>query len=163
MKTITIGFSTSINHIFPIYSWLIKLIYNTRYSHTYMKFHSDSLNRDIIYESVGVGVRFVGFKYWQKHSKVIREFDLQISDEQYRNLMVHCVDQAGIKYGRLQVVGILISKILGLRVNPFRNGDSEKVCSEEMGKVVSMTTGYIFEKGWDLLTPPDIYKALNSR
>lgn len=59
---ITIGFSSPINHPAPIFSLAIKTIYNIPYSHTYIKFYDQEADRFVIFESVGVGSRFVGIK-----------------------------------------------------------------------------------------------------
>lgn len=160
MKTITIGFSSPLNNPFPIYSWIIKLLYNTPYSHTYMKFHSESLDRDIIYESVGVGVRFVGAKFWEQHAEIIKEFELYVTEEQYKTLMTYCVDHAGIEYGKLQAIGIYVAKLFKMITNPFKNGEDLLVCSEVIGKILSQL-GYTIDKDFDLLTPKDIYEILN--
>lgn len=61
MEQITIGFSKS-KKFLPIGSWLIRAYMGTPYSHVYLKFYSQSLNRTLIYEAVGGGVRFIGSK-----------------------------------------------------------------------------------------------------
>lgn len=157
---IKIGFSTPINNPFPVFSWAIKAIYQTEYSHSYLKFRSDRLDRDIIYEAVGVGVRFVGYKLWCEHAKSIKEFELEVTQEQYTELQQFCVDNAGKKYGKLQILGIYIAKLFRMKKNIFKNGDSEEVCSEVIAKIMTQL-GYKFDKDFDLITPKDIYQALD--
>jgi hypothetical protein len=159
---IKIGFSSPINHPFPILSWAIKTIYNTPYSHCYLKFHSDSLERDIIYEAVGVGVRFVGANLWSQHAEVIKEFEIDLSSDQYTELMRFCIDHAGIEYGKVQVLGIYAAKLFRMRENPFKNDDSLEVCSEIIGRILEQL-GYEFNKSLDLISPKDIFEELDSK
>jgi uncharacterized protein YycO len=162
MKNLKIGFSSPINNPFPIFSYAIKQAYNTKYSHTYLKFRSESIDRDIIYESVGVGVRFIGSTEWENHAEVIEEFQLTVTDEQYIKTMQFCVDHAGKKYGKKQVIGIYIAKLFRMKKNIFKNDDDEQICSEIVGRLLS-DLGYVFDKDFDLLTPKDIYTVLKEQ
>lgn len=127
------------------------------YSHVYMKFYSASLDRTMIYEAVGKGVRFIGLERWKEHAQEVASFELQISDENYKRLLQYCVDNAGTDYGFLQNMGILIANLFKLKKNPLKDG---KNCSEEMGDVLELE-GHVFDKDKDLLTPKDIYKILS--
>jgi uncharacterized protein YycO len=156
METITIGFSKS-KKKFAIISYLIRLYMQTPYSHVYIKFYSKSLDKILIYEAVGSGVRFIGSKMWDKYSKEIVSYKIQISQEEKIKLLSWCVDNAGCNYGFMQNLGILIAKIFKLKNNPFKKG---KNCSELVGEFLS-NIGYKFDKNLNLLTPKDIYLALN--
>ena len=64
ISKITIGFSRPKNKVFPIGSWLIRLYMRSAYSHTYVRFYSESINRTLVYEAVGHGgIRFVGYEF----------------------------------------------------------------------------------------------------
>ena len=162
MRTIKIGFSAPQNVKFPIYSWIIRAVYNTPYSHTYMRFYSNSIERDIIYESVGVGVRFVGNEMWSKHARVIEEFELQVTDEQYTKIMQFCVDKAGTKYGIMQAFGICVAKLFRIKKNIFANGEKLDICSEEIARLMTQL-GYSFKTDFDLIVPKDIYNVLKNK
>ena len=157
MKSMVIGFSKPKNRRFPIMSYLIKWYLKTPYSHVYIKFNSSSLNRWLVYEAVGGGVRFVGLNLWSEKAEEIKEFTIQISDEQYVKVMQYCVDHAGYKYGTMQNVGIFLADALKLKDNPFKSG---KVCSEVIGEILQ-DNGYPIAKKPDLVTPKDIYTALD--
>lgn len=159
MKTIAIGFSKPKNMLFPVISWGIRLYMRTPYSHAYMKFHSDSLDRDIVYESVGHGVRFVGSKFWNKHAESVCEYQVQITDESYKRLMQFCIDNAGKEYSVWQNVGVVAADILNLKTNPFSTGIEETNCAEEVCRALE-TVGYKFDKPLDLITPRDLCEIL---
>jgi hypothetical protein len=156
MKTITIGFSKS-KKLIPVGSWIIRAYMRTPYSHVYLKFHSSSLERELIYEAVGGGVRFIGEKLWSEHAEEVASFDIQISDAHYKSLLQNCVDNSGVEYGFLQNIGIPLAKLFNLKSNPFQSGSN---CSEEICKILRLT-GYMVEGKKDLVTPKDIYDILS--
>lgn len=155
MKTITIGFSKS-KKKFPIGSWLIRAYMGTPYSHVYLRFYSKSLDRTLIYEAVGDGVRFIGLKSWENHAAEVDSFDLEISEDIYISLLQYCVDNAGYEYGFMQNIGIVLAKVLNLNTNPFQTGSN---CSEEVYKILQLS-GYSLDKNKNLVTPKDINEAL---
>jgi hypothetical protein len=159
MKTITIGFSKPKNKIFPIFSWIIRAYLKTPYSHVYIKFQSDSLNRDIIYEAVGNGVRFVGTNEWKKHAEEVKSYELNIKECNYVSIMQYCIDHSGQKYGLAQNVGIFLADVFNWKNNPFRAG---KNCSELIAEILQVE-GYKFTKPLNLVTPKDIDEVLGGK
>jgi hypothetical protein len=157
MRTIKIGFSRPKSGFKP-FSWLIRWYLSTEYSHTYLDFYSKELNRSIIYEATKNGVRFVGQKQWLDHVFVVSEFEIELTQEEYKKIITYCIDHSGIPYSLWQNIGICIANFLKLKKNPF--GKKGSNCSEEIGKILELK-GYKFNKDLNLLTPKDIYLALN--
>lgn len=151
MKTITIGFSKSKKKI-AIGSWAIRAYMKTEYSHTYLGFYSASLDRNLKYEAVGSGVRFIGENQWKDHAIEVKKYDIQISDANYIELMQNCVGNASIDYGFWQNIGVVVAAICRLKKNPFNSGFN---CSELVGRILK-NEGYKIEKDLNLLTPKDI-------
>src|SRR5258708_2144045 len=106
MKTIKVGFSRPKAWFVP-FSWLIRLCLKTPYSHVYIKTHSDSLNRDIIYQASGLQVNFVGNILFESKENIVKEFSLDISDEIYTNMMQDSIDIAGGPYSMWQIFNTL--------------------------------------------------------
>lgn len=156
MEQITIGFSKPKNRMLPIGSYLIRLFQKTPYSHVYLKFHSANLDRELIYEAVGGGVRFVGQKVWESHAEEVKSYSIDITPENKKILLQYCVDNAGIEYGTIQNLGIFLSSVLGLKKNLSEKG---KNCSEVVGEILKLE-GRIIKKDTNLLTPKDIDKIL---
>lgn len=152
---IVIGFSRS-KSIFAFFSLIIRLYLRTRYSHTYLKFYSNSLGTSLVYEAVGSGVRFVGTKYFQSKALEVEEFKLTLTEEEYKKLLKWCVENEGQPYGFLQNIGIVIANILKLKSNPFKKGVN---CSEMIGRILA-NRGYKITKDFDLLDPKDINNIL---
>lgn len=158
MKTIDIGFSKSKKKL-AIGSWLIRWYMRTEYSHTYLGFYSSSLDRDLKYEAVGSGVRFVGKIEWETHAQEVCKYSIDVSDKEFVEVLQYCIDNAGADYGFMQNIGIVLANILKLEKNIWRRGEN---CSELVGRLLELK-GYSFSKDLNLLTPADIEKALRSK
>ena len=157
MKHITIGFSKS-RKKFAVGSWLIRWYMETPYSHVYVKFHSDSLNRDLVYEAVGSGVRFIGEKKWQSHAEEVASFSIQVPDDKYADLVKYCIDNAGDEYGFLQNIGIVIAGVFNEKFNRFNDGMN---CSENTYNIANLL-GIVINKDKNLITPKDLYQKLST-
>jgi uncharacterized protein YycO len=158
MEKITIGFSKSKNK-FALGSLLIRAYMGTPYSHVYLQFYSESLNRVLIYEAVGSGVRFIGSSAWSEHAVEIKSHTITTNKSNQVTLLQYCVDHAGTEYGFMQNLGVPLASIFNLKKNPFRKG---KNCSEAIGEFLK-SEGYEIKKDVNLLTPLDIDKILESQ
>lgn len=157
MRNMYVGFSRS-SLRFPVFSKLIQWYMGTDFSHTYIRFYSDTLNRNIIYESAGGGVKFVGSNEWKRRNHTVVEFSLPVKEEAYLDLMRQLIDYAGIEYGFWQNIGIVISDLFGLKRNPISKG---KNCSELVSEVLA-SSGFELPKEPNLMTPKDVFNLLNS-
>lgn len=132
MEKIVIGFST--HKKWNLFSETIRLVDKTPYSHTYCVFHSDSLQRDLVYHAAKSFLHFLSLENFLKDNKVLYEFEVSITPEQKVALMQLCVDKAGLKYGLLAVAGVglvKLAKLFGKDVeNPFQDGGKTYYCSE---------------------------------
>lgn len=155
---IIIGFSRA-KSPYKIGSTAIRLYLNRPYSHVYLNFYSETLQRSIIYEAVGAGVRFIGLNNWLEHAAVIKEYEIEISHEDSIYLRQWCIDNAGEDYGYLQNVGLIFANILSLQQNPFKQGIN---CSELIA-IILQKYGYTFNKPLDLITPADIEDSLSKQ
>ena len=155
MKQISINFTSS-KKLLPIGCWLIKAYMNTSYSHVALEY-TTSRNKSLVYEAVGVGVRFISKELWLQIAEIKESYILNMSEDQYNKVMDYCIDHAGIRYGYLQNLGIVLADLFNLKKNPF-NG-KEEVCSQMLGEVL-LELGFVFNKSTELLTPKDIELAL---
>lgn len=157
MKKIRVGFSKPRNRVFPVGSYLIRLFQRTKYSHVFIKFHSASTGRDLVYEAVGGGLRFVGQKVWSDHAESVDEFEIEISDSAYTTIMAYCIDNAGTPYAHMQNIGIALANLFHLRKNPWKSGMN---CSELLANILALD-GVKITKPLDLITPKDIHSILS--
>jgi uncharacterized protein YycO len=159
ISTITIGFSRPKGRFFPVGSWLIRLHQRTPYSHCYIRFYSESINRTLVYEAVGSGVRFVSLNMWEKHAEEVESFTLPVKKCNAVSLLQYCVDHAGDDYGWAQNLGLFLANVFGWTKNPWRKG---KNCSEAIADILEVE-GYKLSKSHDLASPRDIYELLKEK
>lgn len=167
---IIVGFSKPKNHIFPIFSWLIRLFEGgTKYSHVYVRWYSLGARVDACYEASGTQVHFVGKKVFDEKIQPVYEYQLEINRETYRKLLHFCMSNAGVKYGIKQVFGIAwqrLNKLLGRKVdNPFSDGNKSWICSELVAAifidVVGLEVSKEVENELDSASPKNIKDILD--
>lgn len=157
MHTVTIGFSKSKKPC-AIGSKLIRWYMKTPYSHVYLKFKSTSLNRTLIYEAVGSGVRFIGESKWKEHAEEVQAFDIQINNDKYLELLQYCVDNAGAEYGFMQNIGIVLAGLFKEKFNRFTKGMN---CSENTYNIADLL-GIEIGKDKNIVTPKDLYDKVST-
>jgi len=107
MRKITLGFSRPKNRAFPIASWLIRWYLNTPYSHVYIQFDCPWIERTVIYESVGHGLRFISKEEWEKKAEVTNSFDVNVPSPVFLDIVKFCIDNSGKDYAFMQNVGYM--------------------------------------------------------
>jgi hypothetical protein len=119
----------------------------TNFSHAYIRIHSESLDCDLIYQATGAGVNFVGTEVFDSHHQVVEEYEIKVDDETRKKLLRWAVANSGKPYGKLQILGLGIRRLVrffGWKIrNPFKNGNIAYVCCElvaaalgELGKPI---------------------------
>lgn len=155
MKLI-IGFSKPKNKIFPFFSWLIRLWDGTPYSHVYIRWNT-SKNDKICYQASRGMVHFVGEKIFNKTIQPIQEFEFEIDENTYNKMVSFCIQNAGVSYGVLQILGIVFGDIF--KRNILSSGTNAYVCSELVGIILRDKLLISIDKNLDLVTPKDIYNV----
>jgi len=140
VKSITIGFSKPKNMIFPIFSWLIRLIGKTPYSHTYIRWQT-SVGPSICYQAAHTTIHFLSDRCFEEQIEEIESFNFSITDEQYGKLLKYCLENCGVKYGLIEVFGVLAAQVFNLKKNPFARGQNEQFCAELVLRIVDEIDG----------------------
>lgn len=139
MEQITIGFST--HRKFNLFSWAIRTVDRTPFSHVYCIFKSESLNRNLVYHAARTFLHFLSLSNFEKDNITFYTFDIKVTLEQRKNLMQLCIDKAGISYGIKSVVGIALIKLLknfNITIsNPFADDSKTYFCSELVSYLLS--------------------------
>ena len=129
MTNIKVGFSKPKK--WKPFSWLIMKGYGTPYSHSYIKFRSNTYDCNLIYQASHSLVNFTAESVFEDENEVIKEFDLDISDETRINMIKFAINNSGKPYGIKEVFGLAIVRIceiFGKKIkNPF--GFKNFVCS----------------------------------
>lgn len=166
MQTVTIGFSKPKGKKFPIFSWIIRLVDWTPYSHVYLRWDSKYLERTLVYEASGTTVHFVEGSRFDKRIEVVHQYPIEVTDAQKKKMVQKAVDFSNAPYGIKQVAGIGIVKLARLFgkdiKNPFSDGSATWVCSEIVNDVLK-DLGMDVGVHRDNVTPKDIQKFLEAR
>ncbi len=164
MKTIVIGFSRPKKKFLPVFSWLIRLIQGTAFSHCYVRWFSETYDEPLVYEASGTQVRFVGSQAWKNHVEVIHEFELDISDVQFKAFVKFCMSTSGMPYSSTQIFGIAlvqVAKLIKVKMgNPLKNGKRGWVCSELVGYLLNDIIGVAYDYELDSAGPKEIYELV---
>lgn len=156
---IEIQFTVPLETKLPL-SRLIRWVEGTDYSHVRLCW-TNSVGIEIVYEASGSSVKFKGPLAQQSHPvHVIRSYKLEISKEQYKKLVVLCMKNAGVDYGIMQLIGIGVARLFGLKHNPFSRGQKRQVCSEVVGRFLQEVMGIGKSLDLDTVSPKDIEDVL---
>lgn len=157
MRKIYVGFSKS-TKFFPIYSWAIRAIEGTKFSHVYVR-HETKYGVDIVYQASGTQVNFMNEELFFKKSDVVREFQFEVTNDAFDTYMRFAMKNAGKPYGILQAIGIAIYSLFGLKNNPFPSGQAAYVCSELVAEILFEIGKFKYDRElFDKLTPKDLFK-----
>jgi hypothetical protein len=159
MKNIIIGFSRSSSR-FPIFSWLIMLAQRNNFSHTYIRFNVDSVNKEVVFQAKGLTVNFMGFELFKQEEIVVKEFELEISDTTYNNLIGSAIDLLGEPYSMLQILNSTI--YLLFKKAPFDSQIKGWDCSKLVAYELQEELGFKIPEDLDVITPKDLYQFLES-
>lgn len=162
---IIIGFSRP--RKFKLFSWIIRKVEHSEYSHVYIKTYSNTLERWLIYQASGTAVNFIGQERFYNHNEPIVEYLFQTTDKTKHEFLQLAVDTVGTPYGVKQLVGIglvRLGKLFGLRCkNPFRDGKATYVCSELAAELLETLLGVDIEQDLDCIGPKELQQIIANR
>lgn len=133
--------------------WWLK----TDYSHVYARWHLNSQDRDIVYQASHGMVHYISLEHFTRDNTIVKEYVLDLTDEQFKNFSRKCIDLAGEKYSKLELLQILICEISSGKIT-FEDQPGY-ICSELMCELLQ-DIGIKFDKPKYLVRPDDIMKAL---
>jgi len=170
IRQIIIGFSTPLNP--SIFSRLIRFGENlfmnkhVGYSHVYLQFNWEGINRSIIFQTNKHGAHFIEHSRFLTHNKIVREYALPLDLEAFQAAMTECVDTAATAYGVLEIVGIGLTRIYNKwfnkrAKNPLGDGNTTYVCSALTAKVLEAAGLSVFgEYDWEYYGPVQVEQLL---
>jgi hypothetical protein len=156
---LVVGFSRPRSGFVP-FAKAIMWFEGTDYSHVYLKFKSDSLNRTIIYQASSTMVNFMGSNVFDGHAQIVAEYEIEIPEDSRVALMQMLIDRAGMPYGIKEVIGIFFYKTLGWKI--FQDGEKSFVCSELVARILYGLAIPGNFSHLDFVTPKDIRSFVDS-
>jgi hypothetical protein len=163
MDSITIGFSRPSGWFEP-FSWLIRLMDWSSFSHAYVKYYDNYTSRWVIFQSSGLQVNYVGEILFNSKEIVCGEFDIPITKVQKLQVIQYALDTLGTPYGLKHILGIVIVKlanVFGKRIrNPFPEPGTD-VCSELVAYTLDKFILPGSKLNFETATPTDVYNFLS--
>lgn len=153
MRNLIIGASKSKLAGSKIIRWWL----GTDYSHVYARWELKTQQRDIIYQASHGMVHYASLENFLRNNIVVKEFKLNLTDEQFEKFSRKCIDLAGEKYSKLELLQIFIRDLSGGKIMfPDQPG---YICSELMCELLE-DIGIKIGKPKHLVDPGDIVEAL---
>lgn len=163
MSSIIIGFSKP-KAWFEPFSWLIRLVTWSPFSHAYIKYFNPYAQKWIVFQASGLKLNFVEKSRFENIENIYSEFEIPISESAKLNTVQFAIDSIGESYGFLQVVGfgfVLIMKVFGKKVkNPFYT-TSSFFCSELVSQILNEINGSDLDVS--SMSPKDLYDYIVSK
>lgn len=166
MKTITVGFSKPKK--MNLFAAAIIFLFRTKFDHVYIKFHSESYEKDLIYQASKMIINFMGTNVFNSENDVIEEFEVSISDENLKSMIQFAIDNAGKSYSVREAIGLgvvrVIKNIYGITVNnPFKDGTNKYVCSVLVSYILTNFTDKNTIGDFQEMAPIDVYNFLKTQ
>lgn len=161
--TVKIGFSRPKKS--KAFASLIMWAYGTPFSHVYVRFRSESYDRDLIYQASSVMVNFMGLEVFEEDNLIVQEFEIEIPDEKRIPLMQFMIDNAGRPYSLKQVLGlgfVRLCEMVGIKTsNPVHSQDY--VCSILADHIIDSFGTEKSPEDPTNMDPLDVWNFLNKK
>lgn len=163
MNSIIVGFSRPKGGFQP-FSWLIRLLTWSPYSHAYIRFYSQSYNRWLIYQASGTKVNFIGAIMFDGAELVYEEFNVPVSDLTRKTTIQRAVDVCGSPYGVKEIIGfgaVLIMRVFGKKISNPLSDSKTYVCSELVADILrEIDAEDAGELDPSAMSPKDVYNFM---
>jgi uncharacterized protein YycO len=160
VRTIIIGLSASAE--FSIFSWLIKKVLKTKYSHAYVRLHDELTNIDMVYQASGPYVNFQNMDDFVKSETIVREYPISVTEETYAKVMSFCEKKVGKPYALRNIFAIFIYHLTGKKILKSDKDECKFICSELVAEILEICG--ILDKKVDLdyFTPLNVDETMGS-
>jgi len=130
---------------------------NSDFSHVYARWELKTQQRDIVYQASHGMVHYQSFENFTKVNAIVKEFTLDLTDEQFKKFSRKCIDLAGEKYSKLELLQLFICDLSKGEIK-FQDQPGY-ICSELMCELLE-DLGIKFDKPKFLMRPDDIIRSL---
>lgn len=159
---IIIGFSRPTAK-FQFFADAIMIVDGSNFAHAYIRFHSDSYDRDLVYQASGLRVNFIGWSLFQSQEVITKEFIIPVSVETKQKVIQFAIDNVGMPYSLGAALGIALVKLASLFGKKIKNPVSQKgyFCSELAAIILQDYCGAsLTDDDVKRMTPTDLYNYL---
>jgi hypothetical protein len=161
--SITVGFSRPKAWFSP-FSWFIRLGYWSPFSHAYIEFDLDGLDRRVVLQASGFSINLISEDSFDAKEIVFREFELPITEPNLLKLKQFGIDQLGKPYSLKGIVGMILvraAKLIGKKIeSPWAYDGSSDFCSELVAQILKTYGGVAVGLDPADMSPKDVYDLL---
>lgn len=134
---IYIGFSKPTASL-PLFGMLIEWVEARPYDHAYVRLPDPMDGEYLIFQASNLQVNLYNKDIFQQAHQSLKEYEIDITDEQYKALWKFVKSMLGIPYSLKEDLGILLMKIFHLAAQPFNDGNQAEFCSKLAATVCEM-------------------------
>ena len=156
---IFIGFSSP-KSPWKLFANSIKLIEKRPYDHVYVRFPEPLYKKYMIFQASGTMVNMISPEIFLKVNFTIKEYEIEINEEQYGELWSFILTHLGIPYSLKQILGVLLMKIFHIK-QPFTELDGE-ICSK-LGSQICELLNIQIKEDLNSITPSDLDEILSNQ
>lgn len=142
---------------FPIFSWVIRLVQKTEYSHIGIL-----LEEETILDATIAGVEFTDFRKYRKKYEIVKKMPIKNSLVYSNQVYEWAWPYKDAEYSILQNIGLGLRYLKLIKSNPFGSNDRKIVCSELAALFMNKFSGLTIEDSdnYDLVRIYEIVEEL---
>ena len=155
MTTVEITLSTP-KHGFSLFSWLIRFLLRSKYSHSSMHFGDELTGQRLVSQSSNGESHEILYDKWLLDNKIIKSWSIRVDENQYRGFRAMSNELKQVPYSRFWgIIGVGLHVISRGKIAIFEDGIRSLYCSEsDVYKLREL--GIYFLKDRNFITPLDI-------
>ena len=161
-STIKIGFSYPKSKL-AVQGPIFATIMGTPYDHVYLQVNIDG--QELIFQATSRRVNLTILEVFLEESNLIKDYQINLTKDQYNQLLIFIYSTLGRKYDFLGVLGflwVLLGRKLGKKwANPLAKHQTY-FCSELISTVLKELQ-FSIKRPADVMSPKDIEEWLRSR
>jgi len=158
MKKIIFGLSRS-KSPWKIGSKVIQEVEKRDFSHVYVRYEDPYTKEMLVAQASHGYVNQVHFDTFQIENVIVEEYELEFTNEEFKELLIFIHKNLGKGYSKLQIVLIGIKKIFHIELNEYENRDKEFICSEFASRLLQIYKIPMPEH-LDYVTPSDFKEII---
>lgn len=148
-----VGFSRA-QDWYKVGSKAIEIAEKRPYSHAFVRYIDPFTQRDMVAQASHGMVNQLSFIRFIETNTVVKEYEFDITPEQFRTLLSSIEDNLGTPYGKLELLWIAVKKLFHVQVN-IHDHDDSFICSEFVARILQILN-ILSPENVDFLTPSDL-------
>lgn len=140
---------------FAIFSKSIMEIEKRPFSHVFVLFEEPVSKIPVVFHAAKGFVHFMPLSRFEQSNEIVKRYEVNFEDDKFKDLWTYMVENAGVKYSRLQIISIFVSKIFKANKGFVQNKSTEMICSELCLMILNQLNIKGYERSQDDITPSE--------